>query len=57
MINFKKIPCLKVSDFNKLIAPVSEENKIKHYVHNKQIYNIVHEVRLSIGPDGHPRKG
>lgn len=28
---------LKVADINKLIAPVSDNNEIKYYVHNEEL--------------------
>jgi hypothetical protein len=34
----KKYDVLKVSDVNKLIVPVSENNEIKYYVHNSSFF-------------------
>jgi hypothetical protein len=39
---------LKVSDVNKLVVPVSENNEIKYYVHNEKLFDIIHKVHLSI---------
>jgi uncharacterized protein YjaZ len=46
---------LKVSDINKLIVPVSENNEIKYYVHNEELFNIINEVHLSISYGGRNR--
>ena len=40
---------LKVSDVDKLIVPVTENNEIKYYVHNEELFEIIHDVHLSIG--------
>jgi hypothetical protein len=45
----KKHNVLKVSDVNKLIVPVSENNEIKYYVHNEELFDVIHKVHLSIG--------
>jgi hypothetical protein len=46
---------LKVSDVNKLIIPVSENNEIKYYVHNEELFDVIHVVHLSIGHGGRNR--
>ena len=40
---------LKVSDVNKLIISVSKNNEIKYYIHNKELFDVIHDVHLSIG--------
>jgi hypothetical protein len=40
---------LKVTDVNKLIVPVSENNEIKYYVHNEELFDVIHNIHLSIG--------
>jgi hypothetical protein len=35
----KKYDVLKVSEVNKLVVPVSENNEIKYYVHNEEFLN------------------
>jgi hypothetical protein len=40
---------LKVSNVNKLIVPVSENNEMKYYVHNEELFDVIHKVHLSIG--------
>lgn len=45
----KKYDVLKVSDVNMLIVPVSENNEIKYYVHNEDLFDVIHDVHLSIG--------
>jgi hypothetical protein len=37
---------------NELIVPVSEINEIKYYVHNKELFDVIHKVHLSIGHGG-----
>jgi hypothetical protein len=51
----KKYNVLKVSDVNKLNVPVSENNKIKYYVHNEELFDVIHNVHLSIGHGGRNR--
>jgi hypothetical protein len=46
---------LKVSDAYKLIVPVSLNNKIKYYVHNEELFDVIHEVNLSIRHGGRNR--
>jgi hypothetical protein len=46
---------LKVSDVNKLIVPVSENNEIKYYVHNEELFDVIHKVHLSIRHGGRNR--
>jgi hypothetical protein len=46
---------LKVSDVNKLIVPVSENNEIKYYAHNEELFDIIHNIHLSIGNGGRNR--
>jgi hypothetical protein len=43
---------LKASDVNKLIVPVSENNKMKYYVHNKELFDVIYKVHLSIEHGG-----
>jgi hypothetical protein len=46
---------LKVSDVNKLIVPVFENNEIKYYVNNEELFDVIHKVHLSIGNGGRNR--
>jgi hypothetical protein len=46
---------LKVSDINKLIVSVSENNEIKYYVHNEELFDVIHNVHLSIEHGGRNR--
>lgn len=39
----------------KCIVPVTEVNRIKYYVHNGQLFNIINEVHLSVGHGGRNR--
>jgi hypothetical protein len=48
----KKYNMLKVSDVNKLTVPVSENNEIKYYVYNEELFDVIHNVHLSIGHGG-----
>jgi hypothetical protein len=48
-------PWLKVSDVNNLIVPVSENNEMKYYVHNEELFDVIHKVHLSIGHGGRNR--
>jgi hypothetical protein len=44
---------LKVFDVNKLIVSVSENNDIKYYVHNEELFDIIPKYHyLSIGHGG-----
>jgi len=43
---------LNVANVNKLIVPVSENNEIKYYVHDEELFDIIHDVHLSIVHDG-----
>lgn len=51
IMHFKKkiYDVLKISDINKLIVPVFENNEIKNYVHNEDLFVVIHDVHLSIG--------
>jgi len=40
---------LKVADINQLIVPVSDNNEIKYYVRNEELFDAIHSVHLSIG--------
>jgi hypothetical protein len=46
---------LKVSDVNKLIVPVSENNEIKYYIHNEDLFDVIHKVHLLIRHGGRNR--
>jgi len=46
---------LKVTDINKLIAPVSDNNEIKYYVHNEELFDVIHNIHLSIRHGGRNR--
>jgi hypothetical protein len=46
---------LKVFVVNKLIVPVYENNEIKYYVHNEELFDVIHNVNLSIGHGGRHR--
>jgi hypothetical protein len=45
----KKYDVLKISDVNKLIVPVSENNEVIYYVHNEELFDVIYKVHLSIG--------
>lgn len=51
----KKYDVLNVANVNKLIVPVSENNEIKYYVHDEELFDIIHDVHLSIGHGGRNR--
>lgn len=38
-----------------VVVPINEGKKIKYYVHNKQLFNILHEIYLSIRHGGRSR--
>lgn len=52
IILLKKYDVIQISEEEKLIVPVTEGNTIKYYV---QLFNIIHEVHLSIGHGGRNR--
>jgi hypothetical protein len=35
-----------------LIVPVSKNSEIKYYVHNEELFDVIHNVHLSIGHGG-----
>jgi len=39
----------------RLVVPINEGNQIKYYVHNEELFNILHETHLSIGHGGRSR--
>lgn len=51
----KKYDVLNVANVNKLIVPLSENNEIKYYVHDEELFDIIHDVHLSIGHGGRNR--
>lgn len=40
---------LKIANVYKLIIQISEDNVIKYYVHNEELFDVINEFRLSIG--------
>jgi len=51
----KKYDVLKVAVINKLIVPLSDNNEIKYYVHNEELFDVIHNIHLSIGHGGRNR--
>lgn len=41
-----------MADVNNLIIALSKSNEIKYYVHNEELFNIIHDIYLSIGHGG-----
>lgn len=51
----KKYDTMRVCNVEKLVVPINEGNQIKYYVHNEELFNILHETHLSIGHGGRSR--
>lgn len=51
----KKYDTMKVCNVERLVVPINEGNQIKYYVHNEELFNILHETHLSIGHGGRSR--
>jgi len=46
---------MKVCNVERLVVPINEGNQIKYYVHNEELFNILHKTHLSIGHGGRSR--
>jgi len=37
---------MKACNVERLVVPINEGNQIKYYVHNEELFNILHETNL-----------
>jgi len=51
----KKYDVITLSDVEKLIVPVSKGNDFKYYVFNEELFNVIHDIHLTIGHGGRNR--
>lgn len=51
----KRYNIITVSNFEKLIVPVTEPNTIKYHVYNEELYKIIHDVHLQTNRGGRNR--
>jgi len=47
-----KYDIFKVYNMERFVVPMNECNQIKYYLHNEELYHILHETHLLIGHDG-----